>query len=89
MANPSGQVVLDEEAARAVQECYTALEAELQAMRTCNEELACGLQEQEEVVAAERLRADRRAQAQMREFANLTVELLAGRRGPEVQMDKM
>ena len=35
------------------------------------------------------MRGDRRAQAQMREFANLTVELLAGRRGPEVQMEGM
>ena len=40
-------------------------------------------------MAAEQLRADRRAQAQMHEFANLTAELLAGRRGPKVQMDGM
>ena len=40
-------------------------------------------------VAAERLRADKRAQAQMREFANLTPELLVRQRGPEVQMDSM
>ena len=84
MANPSGHVILDEEAARTAEERYTALEAELQAMRLRNEELTRGLQEQESVVAAERLRVDRRAQAQMREFANLTAELLAGRRGPEV-----
>ena len=38
-----------------------------------------GLWEQEEVLAVERLRADRRAQAQMREFANLTATLMAGR----------
>ena len=79
MANPSGHVVLDEEATRAAEECYTALEAELQAMRVHNEELTCGLQEQEAVVVAARLWADRREQAQMRKFANLTVELLAGR----------
>ena len=45
MANPSGHVVLGEEAARAVEERYTALEAELQAMRVRNEELTRGLQE--------------------------------------------
>ena len=61
MANPSGHVVLDEEAARAAEELYVALEAEMQVMRQRNEELARGMQEQEEVVAAERLRADRRA----------------------------
>ena len=48
-----------------------------------------GLQAQEEVVVAERLRGDQRAQAQMHEFTNLTAELLVGRRGPEVQMDGM
>ena len=78
---------MDEEAVRAAEEHYIALEAELQAMRQHNEELAHRMREQEEVLVAERLRADRRAQAQMREFANLTVELMAGRRGPEVQLD--
>ena len=53
MVNPNGQVLLDEEAARAAEERYTVLEAELQVMHTRNEELACRLQEQEEVVAAE------------------------------------
>ena len=48
-------------------------------MHLCNEELMRSLREQEEIVVAERLRADRRAQAQMREFANLTAELMAGR----------
>ena len=89
MANPSGHVVLDEEAARAAEERYATLEAELQALRARNDELTRGLQAQEEVLAAERLRGDRRAQAQMREFANLTAELLAGRRGPEVQVEGM
>ena len=65
MANPCGHVVLDEEASRVVGERYAALEAELQAMRQCNEELARGMREQEEVLAAERLRVDRRAQAQI------------------------
>ena len=47
-------------------------------MHQRNEELVRGLREQEEMVAAERLRVDRRAQAKMHEFANLTVELLVG-----------
>ena len=40
-------------------------------------------------MAAERVRADRRAQAQMREFANLTVELMAGRQVTKVQLEGM
>ena len=48
-----------------------------------NEELTRRLWEQEEIVAAERLRADRRAQAQMREFANLMAELMAGGEDPK------
>ena len=55
MANPSGHVVLDEGTARAAQECYATLEAELNALRAQNEELTRGLQEREEVLAAERL----------------------------------
>ena len=69
MANPSGHVVLDEEASLAAKECYAALGAELQALQARNEGLTCGLQAQEELVAAEWLRGDRRAQAQMRGFA--------------------
>ena len=76
MANPSGHVVLDEEATRATEERYATLEAELQALRAHNEELTHGLQAQEEVLAAERLWGDRCTQAQMREFTNLTTELL-------------
>ena len=45
MANPEGHVVLGEEQARQAQECYTALEAELQALHQHNEELMRGLQE--------------------------------------------
>ena len=55
MANPEGHVVLGEQKAHATKARYTALEAELQAMRQCNEELTCRLLEQEEMVAAERL----------------------------------
>ena len=58
MANPSAHVVLDEEAARAAQQRYMTLEAELQALRAQNEELTRGLQEREEVLVAERLRGD-------------------------------
>ena len=58
-------------------------------MRARNEELARGLREQEEVVVMERLWVDRSAQAQMRKFVNLTVELLVGQRGLKVQMDGM
>ena len=61
------------------------MEAELQALRQQNEELARSVQEQQEMVATERVRADRRARAQMQEFANLTAELLVGRQGPDVQ----
>ena len=69
---------MGEEEACTAEARYVALEAELQAMHLCNEEMSCGLQEQEEIVAAERSWADRRAQAQMNEFANLKVELMAG-----------
>ena len=61
MANPGGHVVLDEEVACIVEGRYVALEVELQAMRVRNEELTRRLREQEEVVAVERLWADRRA----------------------------
>ena len=49
----------------------------------------CGLQEQQEIVVAERLKADCRWRVQTQEFANLTAELLVGRQGPEVQMEGM
>ena len=41
------------------------------------------------MVATERLRADRRSRAQEQKFANLTAELLAGRQGPDVQLEGM
>ena len=43
------------------------------------------VEEQQDLVVAERVRADRRSRAQTQEFANLTAELLAGRQGPGVQ----
>ena len=62
-ANPGGHVMIDEEAARAVEERYAALEMELQALRLRNEELMCNLQEQEAIMAIERLWSDRRLRA--------------------------
>ena len=47
------------------------------------------IREQQELVASERLRGDRRSRAQMQEFAILIAELLAGRQGPQVQLDGM
>ena len=47
------------------------------------------LQEQHDIVAMEHLRADHKSRAQTQEFANLTVELLAGQRGPKIQWDGM
>ena len=47
------------------------------------------LQEQQDMVAIERLHADHMSRAQTQEFANLTAELLAGRRGPEIQWEGM
>ena len=38
---------------------------------------------------AEQLRADRRGRVQMQDFTNLIAELIAGQRGPEVQMEGM
>ena len=58
MANPEGHVILGEEEVRAIEACYTALEAELQALRLRNEELMHRLQEQENIVAVECLRGD-------------------------------
>ena len=81
--------MMDEEEVWTTQERYVALEAELQALRQRNKELMRGLQEQWEIVAAERLRVDRRSRAQTQQFANLTEELLVGRRGPEVQLGGM
>ena len=78
MANPAGHVVMGEEEAQQATERYVAMEAELQALRQRNDELMRAVQEQQDLVAAERVRADRRSRAQTQEFANLTTELLAG-----------
>ena len=58
-------------------------------MRLRNEELVCSLQEQENILVTERLQADHQSRARTQEFANLTVELLARQRGPEVQLEGM
>ena len=89
MANPAGHVVLGEEEVQQSAERYAKMEAELQALRQQNEELARTVQEQQEMVATERVRVDRRARAQTQEFADLTAELLAGRQGPHVQFQGM
>ena len=89
MANPAGHVVLGEDEAQQAAERYAKIEAELQALRQQNAELARTAQEQQELVATERVRADHRARAQTQEFANLTAELLAGRQGPDVQFQGM
>ena len=63
MANPGGHVVIDKEAARTTEERYAVLEAELQAMHLLNEELVRSLQEQENIMATERLWEDCRSRA--------------------------
>ena len=87
MANPEGRVLLDEEQAHVSEECYAWMEATLQELQQQNQELQRRLQEQQEIINTERLRANRRLRAQTQEFANLNAELLAGRIGPEVQME--
>ena len=89
MADPARQVVMGEGEAQQAEERYARMEAELHALRQQNAELTRTVQEQQELVATERVRADRRARAQTQEFANLTAELLAGRGGPEVQLQGM
>ena len=89
MAQPGARVEMGAEEAQAAAERYAAMEAELQALRQRNDELARAAQEAQEMAATERTRADRCSRAQTQEFANLTAELLAGRRGPEVQFEGM
>ena len=84
-----GTLCMGKEEAQQAAERYAAMEAELQALRQRNDELMRAVQEQQDLVAAERVRADRRSRAQTQEFANLTAELLAERRGPEVQLEGM
>ena len=60
MAQPKGRVVLDEAEAQQAAERYAQMEAELQALRQRNEELIRDLQEQQNIAATERVRADRR-----------------------------
>ena len=56
MANPAGHVVLGEEEAQQAAERYATMEAELQALRQRNKELMHAVQEQQDLVAAERVR---------------------------------
>ena len=74
-----------DEQMRQMAECIVVLEAELQATLQTNAGLTHELQEQSERADTERLRADRRSRAQVQEFANLTAELIATRRGPEME----
>ena len=67
MANPEGHVVLGEEEAQQAAERYAKMEAQPQALRQQNAELARTIQEQQELVAMERVRADCRARAQTQE----------------------
>ena len=55
MANPAGHVVLGEEEAQQAAERYAKMEAKLQALRQRNEELMHAVQEQQDLVAAERV----------------------------------
>ena len=87
MAQPEGRVVIDEAEAQQAAKRYAQMEAELQALQQRNAELIRDLQEQQNSAAMERVRADRQSRAQTQEFANLTAELLAGRQGPQVQLD--
>ena len=89
MAQPKGPIIIDEAEAQQAAERYAQMEADMQALQQRNAELIRDLQEQQNIVAMERLCADRRSNAQTQEFANLTAELLAGRQGPQVQLDGM
>ena len=65
MANSEGRVFMDEDQARATEERYAQMEATLQKLWQQNRELMARVQEQENIMATERLRADRRSRAQM------------------------
>ena len=82
MANPDGQVPVNPDAVRAAEERFLLMEAEMRTLREQNETLMRELREQQSVAEAERLRAGRRTQAQVQDFAHLTAELLAARAGP-------
>ena len=58
MAQPKGQVVIDEAEAQQAAERYAQMEAELQALQQRNAELTRDLQEQQNIAATECLRAD-------------------------------
>ena len=66
MANPEGRVLIDEAEAQQAAECYARMEAELQVLRQRNEEIMRDLQEAQNAVATERVRADRRSKVRRR-----------------------
>ena len=69
MANPDGQVPVNPDAVRAAEERFLLMEAEMRTLREQNEALMRELREQQSVAEAERLRAGRRTQAQVDDFA--------------------
>ena len=91
MADPEGRVILGEAEAQEAAERYAQMEAELQALRKRNEDLMRAVQEQQNIVSTERVRADRRSKTQTEEFAKLTAELIAQRQGagPAGQVEGM
>ena len=57
MANPEGRVMINEAEAQQAAERYAQMEAELQALQQRNEEIMRELQEAQNAVATERVRA--------------------------------
>ena len=64
MANPEGQVLIDEADAQQAAERYAQMETELQALQQRNAEIMRELQEAQNAAATECVRADRRSRAQ-------------------------
>ena len=58
MAQPEGRVVINEVEAQQAAKRYAQMEAELQALQQRNAELTRDLQEQQNIAATERVRAD-------------------------------
>ena len=80
---------MGEDIAHCVEKRYEQLEAELWEMRQQNKGLNMEIQQQVELVQHKRLRAAKRTQAQVQDFANLIAELIAGRCRPEMQFKGM
>ena len=78
MANPDGQVPVNPDAVRAAEERFLLMEAEMRTLREQNETLMRELREQQSVAEAERLRAGRRTQAQVQDFAQFDGRVAGG-----------